>query len=215
MDGRVDRVIRAVLTHPASMAVKTLVKDTWWRARGGAFRNPGLPREVRSILFVCQGNICRSPFAAARTAELLAAAGASHVRCLSAGIRATQAARPPHEACAAADAFGLSLRAHEPLQLTRELVCGVDMTVVVEAGQMAALRQEYPEAHARIFLLPLFDSMERPGYRRFNIADPFGQAPEVFDDCYQRVDRAVRGLVAAISAVVINSQPPTSNSQIA
>ena len=210
MDGRVDRVIRRVLTHPASMALKAGLKDTWWRARGGAFRNPEIPLEVRSILFVCLGNICRSPFAAARAAELLQAAGLPDVRCLSAGIRATQAARPPREACVAADAFGLSLGAHEPLQLTRELVGGVDMTVVVEASQMAALRREYPEAGDRIFLLPLFDGAERPGYRRFNIADPFGQAPEVFDDCYQRLDRAVSGL---ISAVVINSRPPTPNSQ--
>lgn len=199
MAGAVDRAIRRVLTHPASMAVKALLSDTWWRARGGAFRNPPLPREVRSILFVCQGNICRSPFAALRTAELLAAARLSHVRCLSAGIRATQAARPPREACDAAEAFGLSLRAHEPLQLTKELVGGVDMLVVVEASQMAALRQQYPEAANRIFLLPLFDALERPGYRRFNIADPFGQAPDVFDDCYRRVDRAVRGLVSALS----------------
>jgi protein-tyrosine phosphatase len=195
----IDSGIRRVLTHPAVMVAKQWLKDAWWRARGNAFSNPPIPHDVRSILFVCQGNICRSPFAATRAAALLGRAGLSHVRCLSAGIRATHAARPPREACDAAEAFGLSLQLHEPLQLTRGLIMTVDMAVVVEAGQMLGLRRTCPEATDRIFLLPLFDSGGRAGYARYHIADPFGESPQVFESCYQRIDHALRQLVAAIA----------------
>jgi protein-tyrosine phosphatase len=118
--------------------------------------------------------------------KLLAEAG-SDAPCASAGIRTTQAARPPAEACEAARRAGLSLDAHEPIQLTRELVDNYDVIVVMEAGQMQSLRTAYPDAANRTVLLPLYDGDRSAGYERYNIADPFGQSPAAFDACYDRI----------------------------
>ena len=67
------------MTHPVTMAAKAPVKDALWTIRGRQFRNPQFGREVRSVLFLCHGNICRSPFAAVRAAQLLERAGIDDV----------------------------------------------------------------------------------------------------------------------------------------
>lgn len=191
------RALTFLLTHPAAMRVKRGLRDLAWVIKGRSVRNPPLPRRPRSILFVCLGNICRSPFAAARTRRLLADAGFSDVTCGSAGIRVGQAARPPREACEAAARVGVTLESHEPLQLTCKLVRSFDIVVVMEHAQMVALRTDYPEAADRIILLSLFGGNHRSVAARYDISDPFGHPLPVFDDCYARIDGAVRGLLKA------------------
>ena len=196
----VHDVLHRTLTHPVTLAAKRPLRNGWWYVRGMALANPALPSRVESMLFVCKGNICRSPFAALRAAQLLRQARRADIRCVSAGISTTQAAEPPREACDAAATFGCSLAGHTPLQLTRELVASHDVIVVMEAGQLIHLRQRHPEAIGRIFLLSLFDSRTTGGYARYNITDPFGLDLSIFRDCYARIDGALKNLVAAIGA---------------
>jgi hypothetical protein len=83
-----------------------------------------------------------------------------------------------------------------PLPLTAELMGAHDVVFVMEADQFLTLRRGYPEASARVFLLPLLDSSARDGHARYNIVDPFGQPPEAFDLCYQRIDTILRASLA-------------------
>jgi protein-tyrosine-phosphatase len=195
--GLMHRAITYVLTHPAAMRVKQPVRDLVWRVKGNGVENPAIGEGARSLLFVCLGNICRSPFAARACARVLAAHGVTDVTCESAGIRTTQAARSPQDACEAAARVGVSLDDHVPLQLTRELVEKFDVIVVMEAVQLESLRASYPEAANRIVLLPLFAGDHRGGYARYNIADPFGQPAAAFDACYERIREALTGLLHA------------------
>ena len=199
--------LHRALTHPLVMAAKRPLKDALWIARGRAFANPPLPRRVTSVLFICKGNICRSPFAGIRFRQLLDARGLSGVRSASAGISTTQAARAPQEACTAAGGYGHSLDAHEPLQLTRELVREHDLVVVMEADQLRQLRASYPDAADRILLLPLLDE-EASGYERFNISDPFGGPLDGFHACYARIDRALQRLLDQLAgAAPVRNSP--------
>ncbi len=189
-----SRVIRAVLTHPVVMACKLPVRDAIWTLRGGTISNPTLPASVVSMLFVCKGNICRSPFAAALAERR---AGSQQIVCRSAGLDVSQAARAPREACDAAARYGIPLGAHRPTPLTAEAIQANDMTIVMEAAQLALLRSLYPSFSSRFFLLPLFDGSRSAGYQRYNIADPFGQPLDSFVSCYQRIDRVLDDLFAA------------------
>jgi protein-tyrosine phosphatase len=188
----VGRAIRFVLTNPLAMALKAPVKDALWTVRCRRLANPPPPASVRSMLFVCKGNICRSPFAALRAAQLAAESGAA-IACLSAGIATTQAERSPREACDAAEAFGVRLGAHRPIQITPSVVSQADLIIVMEAAQLLALRLAYPDSAGRIWLLSLLD--ERRGYARYHIADPFGKPRAEFDACYRRIDGALRPLL--------------------
>lgn len=191
------RGLRSVLTHPLALAIKRPARDLLWLVKARRVRNPPMPAQVASMLFVCLGNICRSPFA-----ERLAAARRPGIRCLSAGIKTTQSARSPTEACEAAATRGIWLDGHRPMTLTRQMVDEYDLVIVMEAGQLEQLRGLYPAAVPRLFLLPLFQSGAPRGYERYNIADPFSRPRSEYDECYDRIDRAVAGLLTALSSGV-------------
>ena len=70
------------------------------------------------------------------------------------------------------------------------------MVIVMEWRHLAHLRAAYPEHQDRIFLLSLFDDGARNAYERYNIPDPFGRPLAAFEDCYRRVDRAMRNLIS-------------------
>ena len=153
------------------------------------------------MLFVCQGNICRSPFAAARAADLLSQAGLpGDPVCVQAGIKATQAARahrgkptrPPRSSVS-------RFAGHRPLQLTQTQIAKFDVTITMDATQMRALGEQYPRMAGRIFLLSLLDPSARGGYERYNIADPFGQPAASKRRCYQRIDAALNALVPRLT----------------
>jgi protein-tyrosine-phosphatase len=80
------------------------------------------------ILFLCTGNICRSPMAEAiARAEL--AAGRNGIEVASAGIAALEGWSATSEAIAVAAEHGLSLAGHRARQLTPELVAATDVVV--------------------------------------------------------------------------------------
>lgn len=194
----VSRLLTAVLRHPATMTIKVPLREFWWKVKGATISNPDIPSSVRSVLFVCLGNICRSPFAELLALRQLQAARENSIQCASAGISPSQAARSPREACEAARRFELSLDHHVPQALTPELIAAFDLIVVMDAGQLFQLREMYPAYHDRVMLLSLFDADARTSYERCNIVDPFGRSLQHFEDCYRRIDRAVTRLLASI-----------------
>lgn len=181
------------------------LKDVWWRLRGASIRNPE-PGPVGSMVFVCLGNICRSPFAALAAERELRARGRTDITVTSAGIRARSDGLPPADARAAAAGRGLSLDGHRTQLLSADVVSISDLIVVMEASQWWALRAAYPDAADRIVLLPLLGAEPAGGYERFNIADPFGRSSEAFDSCYRRIDALVAALCCEITAAP--TRPP-------
>jgi len=168
-----------------------------WAMRRRSPDRPPIPADVRSVLFVCLGNICRSPFAALVAQRHLAARGATRVVCTSAGLQPSKAAASPPEAYTASARYGVSLDDHRPQAVTRALVDGADLIVVMERAHVDDLAKAYPDRHDRVVLLPLLDRTAR-GHERYSIADPFGQRPEAYDRCYRRIDTAVAELIAEI-----------------
>jgi protein-tyrosine phosphatase len=201
-------MLTAILRHPALQSLKRATRSVWWRYRVRAIANPPVPARVESVLFVCLGNICRSPFA-----ELIAAhrVGSSPggIRFMSAGIRTKQAAEPPEDAKQVAQVFGVSLDQHRPRSLTRELMAAHDIVVVMESGQMELLRTMYPELRGRVFLLSLFEEGVS-GLERYAISDPFGLPRAAYEECYRRIDGAVTALLTSLGSRVAVSEQPVS-----
>jgi protein-tyrosine phosphatase len=173
-------------------------KELIWRLRGAFVSNPPMPARVDSVVFVCKGNICRSPFAALLAERALAEQGRTAPLIRSAGLAPSQAGESPADAVAAAAAHGLSLAMHRPVALTDELMAGDALIVVMDAAQLTEVRRRWPQASARTVLLALFPAegaAALPPSDRVNIVDPFGHGRAAFDACYTRLDGAVRDLL--------------------
>jgi protein-tyrosine phosphatase len=185
----------ALLASRPIRLLRRWTRDLHWHAEAQRLRNPEPPRPLRSVLFVCKGNICRSPFAEHIAHRLAREAGLEHIRFLSAGITANQAAACPLEAVEAAQLFDVSLNGHVPTRLSQALVDEADLVVVMEAGQLDAVARHWPSAAGKLWLLPLLDPAPTGAYERCHLVDPYGQPPEAYGDCYTRVERTVRELL--------------------
>ena len=187
----------APLSRSIARRMKEAVRHVCWAVRPPSVVRPAIPSDIGSVLFVCLGNICRSPFAAVVAQRHLNERGATDVACTSAGLQPSAAGASPPEACAASARYGVSLHDHRPRAVTRALVDSCDLIVVMEREHAEDLRKSYPDRYDRVVLLPLFDGTAR-GYERYGIEDPFGRTPEAYDDCYRRIQRAVAELIGQI-----------------
>jgi protein-tyrosine phosphatase len=149
----------------------------------------------RSILFVCHGNICRSPFAAAAFLRSCAPEIASGISVASAGFIGPERSSPPSALIAAAN-FGVDLSAHRSALITSENLRAADLIVVMSEEQAHGIRARVAPS---TFVLVLGDLDPRPVNRR-TILDPWGQPDAAFDESYDRIDRCVRELARIISA---------------
>jgi protein-tyrosine-phosphatase len=162
-----------------------------WRHRRAIRRLRALG-SVRRILVVCQGNICRSPFAA----ELLAERVRSHgIEVWSAGFLG-QGRPSPREALVAAAEHGIDLHEHRSRLVAPSLLGAVDLIIVMDGGQWSTLRFDFGRRGTRLLFLGDLD----PGAPRARaIADPWERPLEEFRAVYARIDRCVGVLVTLLT----------------
>ncbi len=145
------------------------------------------------VLFVCTGNTCRSPLAAARFNQL---AGAEAAVAHSAGI----AAWPGQPASAgavraAARLFDLSLADHRSRRLEEEMLRQSDLVVVMTPGHRAWLARQFPQHAARTRLLSEFgDAAAHPE----GIRDPFGGTDADYEAILLQMEPHLQALLAYI-----------------
>lgn len=145
-----------------------------------------------TVLVVCYGNICRSPYAAGALRRLLPP-HASAVRVESAGFVGPHRVAPP-EAVDVARAHGVDLRRHRSRLASPAAVAGADLVVVMEPGQVGRLATI---AKTKNPVLVLGDLDPDPVASR-TIRDPVEQPRQVFAATYERVDRCLATLVHTI-----------------
>ena len=148
-----------------------------------------------SILFVCRGNICRSPLAEAALRE-----EARRLRLDlivdSAGTGNWHAGEPPHRrAIAVAAKNGVDIRALRARQVTRADFTRFDRIVALDHDNLKDLRRLAP-ANATAELSLLLDHV--PGREGQGVTDPWFGDDAGFDVTWAEVTAAARGLVAAL-----------------
>ena len=151
-------------------------------------------RPVQSILVVCHGNICRSPYAAA-SLRRHAAEASLELRVESAGFFGPNRGAPRHALDAAA-ARSTDLSAHRSRLVERELLDAADLIVVMEPGQAHAVVARY-SAKRRVVLL---GDLDPDAVTTREITDPYGGDRVGFDECYDRIDRCVGQLVKLLAS---------------
>jgi len=178
-------------------------KDLCWVIYGRRIRTAEILRPPRSILFICKGNICRSPFADRLAKKIFAGSLRYPIAVDSAGLDVKTPLPSPPNAVEAAGNFGIDLRNHRSKRFTAEMFGEFDMIVSMETRQYQTLSRSSPNSRAKLFLLPFFeDQNRRPGgYERYNLADPYGKGLGEFNRCFQRIERCLDGMAKRINAL--------------
>lgn len=141
-------------------------------------------RRVSRMIFVCKGNICRSPFAEYR----LRALGASAI---SAGLDA-ECGKPANE-CAAnvAKGLGVDLAPHLSTNVSELELFDGDLIVAFEPKHADILRKLFAHQPAvQVTLLGLWSPTPWMVY----LHDPYGLSEAYFNTCFERIERSMLGL---------------------
>lgn len=196
------------LIRTAIKSVKGSFKEIYWRFYKLFLNHPPMPHAPTSLLFVCKGNICRSPFAEAMAQRHVPEGVA--IRCRSAGIHVRSPESCPRETVEAAERFGIDLSGHKSRQIDAELVAGADMVFAMEAWQAGHLRKAFAEHRGKIHLLPRFEvdsSARKEVGRQLNIHDPYGRSIEEFIECFDRIESCLKGVFNGIHCGAIRLSP--------
>lgn len=161
------------------------------------------------LLFVCLGNICRSPTAEGVMRALVADAGLQEsIELDSAGTGSWHVGSPPDErAAAVARGRGTPL-AGSARQVRTEDFDDFDLLLAMDSSNMRELRQQAPgvEERAKVRLLREFDPASgahgptSAEIADLDVPDPYNGAPGGFEEVFDLVHAACEGLLERIRA---------------
>lgn len=190
------------------MTVRKLASDLWRRVlrralgkllhparRRAALRRLRARRHnLKSVLFVCHGNICRSPYAEGAFRQSLAGKVVG-VQVGSAGF--LESGRPaPHVAVVAAARRGVNLESHRSRRVDTARVREADLIVVMDPYQEQKIRSAFGRSRADVLILA--DLQPAFGEARM-IPDPVDRPLETFERVYAQIDECLAALRSALS----------------
>src|SRR5438034_8924052 len=147
---------------------------------------------IQHVLFVCTGNICRSPLAASLLERALKERGLE-VAVTSAGTGAWDGAPASEGAYLVGLERGLDLSGHRARLLTRELVDGADLILTMARHHRARVDELGGEGH--VFVLGEYAGREGDDAE---VSDPFGGDLDVYRDTCVELEALLQPAVERI-----------------
>lgn len=141
---------------------------------------------MKTILFVCTGNICRSPMAMGLLREKLHKEGLEgEYRVHSAGVWGLESQPPSPYALQMMAQRGIDISDHRSHDLTPEDMEEADLILTMERGQAEAISLEFPQHTHKVHLLS-----EMIG-RHYDIRDPYGSPLYEYRQCAAEIERLI------------------------
>jgi len=139
--------------------------------------------EVRRLVFVCSGNICRSPYAEHRAAP-------AGFPAISIALRG-EADRPADPvARSGARLAGLDLEAHRSTTIAQAELRDGDLLIAMEPWQARELLDSYRVEGAQVTLLGLWSKPRRP-----HLHDPHTLSEHYFASCFRVIDSGIDSII--------------------
>ena len=147
---------------------------------------------MKSVLFVCTGNICRSPIAEGFFRRLLG--NRKDIEVVSAGVHAVRG-QPPSlyavQVCAEEGADISSLRSQP---VTAALVGRATHIFAMTGAHVETIQTLFPRSADKTFLLREFEEPGTTVWR--DVPDPIGLGREVYEDCARIIKNALPSVLA-------------------
>ena len=151
--------------------------------------------EIRSILFVCTGNSCRSVMAEALLKRRLRELGKSGISVGSAGVHAPDGVSPTDETIEVMRDLGIDVSDFRARSITAEIAKEADLILVMEPLHKDEVTRMVPEAASKTYLLKEYRSSAKIGHQGTGIRDPIGRSVEDYRACRDSIKEEIERIV--------------------
>jgi protein-tyrosine phosphatase len=151
----------------------------------------------RKIVFLCYGNICRSPLAAKLAEQRLIG-----ISIESAGFHDHVGRNSPEKMLRIGLSFGVDLSDHRSERVTRDLLQNADLIVAMDLENLESVR-DFPEVRDRTTLLGLFGNPPM-----LSIADPYLADEPLTGQICEQVRSGIDGLALWVANTKAASYAP-------
>ena len=141
---------------------------------------------MRNVLFVCTGNVCRSPMAAGLfNAKAMRAGDGDKLVATSAGTWALENEPASTNAVTIMAERGIDLSGHRGRMVSSSELANAAVVIVMTTSHRDALAAEFPEARSKIHLMSeLKDHL-------YDIADPYGDELPEYVKCANDLEQLI------------------------
>jgi protein-tyrosine-phosphatase len=149
--------------------------------------------QIKKILFVCTGNVIRSPFAA-RYLEQALDRNRESIFIDSAGLDTVSGRNAHPNMIKKAKEIGLNVKSHRAVLISDAMVRKADIILVMEIKHLVMMNQRYPDSMEKTFLLGCFSEdnlMEVP--------DPDLEKDVIFETCFTQIMNSVKVLALRLN----------------
>jgi len=141
---------------------------------------------INRLVFVCKGNICRSPYAAARARQ-------EGLEAASYGLQALDGAGADSGAIRNAERRQVDLSGHRSRRLRAAEIRASDLVLLLEPRHLKTYQNMCAGHPAAVSLLGLWTRPSRP-----YIADPYTRSDRYFQECFSLIDAGVQSIAVRI-----------------
>lgn len=138
---------------------------------------------VERVLFVCTGNVCRSPMAR-ELFDALAEDRGLGVRSESAGVAALSGEPMAPNAVAVLEESGIRDRGHRARQVEESVVREADLVLTMGPRQVTRLQKLFGDLPENIYPLPAYATGEPAAG---GLPDPYGQPINAYRVCLRQL----------------------------
>lgn len=145
---------------------------------------------MKSFLFICTANFCRSPMAEALFRR--AVCSRQDYRIASAGVETVNGQSPNELSIEAMEEIGVDISHLRSAALSARMVEDADYIFGMTRTHIDRVIKEFPQAEEKVFLLREFDDSLEPDEK--DIADPIGGSLGVHIHCRNQIEQAIKFL---------------------
>ena len=149
---------------------------------------------MKSVLFVCTGNICRSPIAEGLFRRLIG--NRKDIEVSSAGLHAVRGQPPSLYAVQVCETEGVDIRDLRSQPLTAALVERATHIFAMTGAHLETIQMLFPHGAEKSFLLREFEEPGATCWR--DVPDPIGLGRDVYEDCARTIKNALPSVLAFV-----------------